>query len=386
MAVRIYADHNATSPIRPRAAEAMAAALQAWANPSSVHADGRRARALLEQARETIAGALALRAREIVFTSGATEALQLACEAARAAGVRKVLLSPLEHEAVWAYAPKVFEAVEVLPVLPDGTVDLPALRRALEPERGALLVLQSANNETGVIQPLRSAAALVREHGGYLLCDAVQSLGRAPSEAFAAHADWTVVSSHKIGGPVGCGILALSPGAPEPLTRPGGGQEGGRRAGTENVVACVGFAAALEDAIADLASYGERTAIERDRFESLVASAVPDVVVFGEDGTRLPNTSCVAAPGFAAEMQVIALDLAGASVSAGAACSSGKVKASRALAAICAVDPKRAPLRAGEAIRVSFGWSSRPGDGEALAKLYIEMVERQRARRGAGNV
>jgi cysteine desulfurase len=345
----IYADYNATAPIRPAAADAMARALEAGGNPSSVHRAGRAARATLESARETLARAVNARARDVVFTSGATEALHLAIDAAHGA-YGDLIVSEIEHDAVWegCTPTRTFGSTGY----PSGVADLSALERALAGADRPLVVLMLANNETGAIQPVADAAAMVRAAGGMMLVDASQALGRIPVDLQALDATHLVVSSHKIGGPPGAGALVIAPGAPFAIRRGGGGQEQGRRPGTENVPAIAGFAAALDFDPAEIA----RLARMRDAFERLLRQAHPDAELCA-DAPRIANTSLFALPGLAAETALIALDLEGVSLSSGAACSSGKVKTSRVLAAM-GVEPALARC----ALRASFGWASREDD------------------------
>ena len=357
----VYCDFNAGAPVRPEAMAAMARALAVGGNPSSVHEHGRRARALVEDARENLAAALDARTENLVFTAGATEALHLAMSGASLASL---IVSAVEHDAVFEHAARAFKDARVAPVDADGRVDLVALAALLAGAlRPTLLAVQLANNETGVIQPIAKIAALAREHGALLLVDAAQAFGRVPVSLTDLDASYLVVSSHKIGGPPGAGALALAPGAPFAISRFGGGQERGRRPGTENPAAISGFGAAAEIAQRDLAAETQRQAALRDRFE---AGLPTDALVFGAHAPRLPNTSNFALPGLTAETAVIAMDLEGVAVSSGAACSSGKVRASRVLAAMGV-----APALAKAALRVSFGWSSSQGDADAaLAALH----------------
>ena len=371
--MRLYADHNATSPLRPEAREAMLRALERGGNPSSVHAEGRRAKAMLEDAREELAVVLEVRAEAVTFTSGATEALHLAMHSARAMGFGPVFVSAAEHDAVWAQAGRLWPDFETISVGPDVTPDLEALEARLSEVVGKPLVIaQVANNETGAVSPVGRLSHLARRAGGALLCDGVQAFGKLPVSAVAGYADWMVVSSHKIGGPQGAGALVTAPGVEVRSDRSGGGQERGARPGTENLPAISGFAAAAGVACSDdaVALFQALTGAERDAFEAALRAEAPDdIVILSEQAPRLSNTTCVALPGREAARQVMALDLAGAAVSAGSACSSGKVKASRVLGA--AGWP---PHVAGCAIRASFGWSSGPGDGARLAERYLKVA------------
>lgn len=365
-----YCDYNAGAPVRPEAADAVARALATGGNASSVHAAGRRAKALMEEARERIAPLVGARAENIVFTSGASEALHLAMDASIAASL---IVSAVEHDAVFEYAKR--KGAFVAPVDGDGVIDGAALDALLvQAPKPAQIALQLANNETGVVQPIAKIAAIARQHGALLLVDAAQAFGRIPVSIADLDATYLVLSSHKLGGPPGAGALVLAPGAPFVTTRFGGGQERGRRPGTENVAAIAGFGVAAESAVRDQEAEAARVAVLRDRFE---AGLPRDAVIFGKDAARLPNTSNFALPGLAAETAVIAMDLEGVCVSSGAACSSGKVKSSRVLAAMGV-----APDLAKSALRVSFGWASTEADVDACLAALSKIASR-RALQGA---
>jgi len=366
----VYCDYNAGAPLRAEAAVAMSRALAAGGNPSSVHSVGRRARARIEDAREKLAGMLGASAENVVFTSGATEALHLVLASA---GAASLIISAVEHDAVYEHATRALKSPRIAPVDAHGLIDLAALAALLaEAPKPALVSVQLANNETGVVQPIACVAALCREHGALLLVDAAQAFGRIPVDISDLDASYLVVSSHKIGGPPGAGALVLAPGAPFAIARFGGGQERGRRPGTENMPAVVGFAVAAEWALRDLTSETERVRALRDRFE---AGLTRDAVVFGADAPRLPNTSNFALPSLAAETAVIAMDLEGVAISSGAACSSGKVRLSRVLAAMGV-----APELAKAALRVSFGHESKEGDVDEV----LHALNRVAARRAQG--
>jgi cysteine desulfurase len=336
---RLYLDANATEPMRPEAITAMAGALALPGNPSSVHAEGRAARRVLEEAREAIAARFGARGRDLVFTSGGTEANALAIRGL-AAG-RRVLVGATEHPAVLAAAGS---DAGVIPVLPDGTLDLATLESALKASGPALVAVMAANNETGVLHPIESIAELCRTHGALLHLDAVQMPGRLPFTL--GPADSLALSAHKLGGPKGVGALLLRPGLdPAPLLT-GGGQESGRRGGTEALPAIAGFAAAITR------PRPEGLAALRDAIEAGAKALAPEVIIAGSSAPRLPNTTSLILPGVAAETQVIALDLAGVAVSAGAACSSGKVRQSHVLAAM------GYGAEAACAIRVSLPWNA----------------------------
>lgn len=363
---QIYCDYNAGAPVRPEVVATVARALEAGGNPSSVHAFGRRAKAAMEDARERVAHAVGARAENVVFTSGATEALHLVLASA---DVASVIVSAVEHDAVYEHA----KTADIAQVDASGAIDVEALSNLLaKAKKPALVVVQLANNETGLIQPISRVAALCREHGALLLVDAAQALGRVPVDIADLDATYLVLSSHKIGGPPGAGALVLNAGAPFVTTRFGGGQERGRRPGTENVAAIAGFGAAADLAARTQAQEAARLVVLRDRFE---AGLPADAVVFGARAQRLPNTSNFALRGLAAETAVISMDLAGVAVSSGAACSSGKVRSSRVLAAM-----NVAPDLARSALRVSFGWGSVEADVDAaLAALTTIAARRQLA-------
>ena len=368
-----YCDYNAGAPLRPQALEAMTRALAEGGNPSSIHRIGRRAKAQLEASRERIAAAIGARVQDVTFVSGATEGLHLALAGARSAAPDlRLIVSAIEHDALAEGARALWPAVETAPVDAHGVIDLAALERMLADGPPALVCVMAANNETGAIQPIAHAARLAHAARGLLLVDAAQALGRIPIDMMADGADYLVVSSHKIGGPPGMGALALTPGAAFKPPRAGGGQERGVRPGTENLAGAVGFAAACEAALAE--ADGERLAALRDDFERRLRALDPEVAIFAARAPRLANTSAFALPGLAAETTLIALDLAGIAVSSGAACSSGKVRASRVLRAMDV-----GPARAACALRVSFGWASSARDVDALIDALGRIVERARA-------
>ncbi len=373
---RTYLDHNATAPLRPEARAAMLAALDAVGNPSSVHAEGRRARHIVEEAREHVANLVGARPAQVVFTSGATEANAWVLSA----GWNVILAGGIEHDSVLAPARNARADVVELPARGDGSVALAAVSEALERQAGrgarALLALQLANNETGVVQPVADVAALARAHGVAVHTDAVQAAGRLPIDFAGLGADTLSLSAHKLGGPKGCGALVLRDGLEIAPLIPGGGQERRRRAGTENVAGIAGFGAAAAAARRDLALMGGLAAL-RDRLEREALAAAPDALVIGAGAQRLANTTCLALPGQTAETLVIRLDLAGIAVSAGAACSSGKVGASTVLAAMGLPEEV-----ARSAIRVSLGWSTTAGDVDAFLAAWAAIAGgrvRQRA-------
>lgn len=354
----VYLDYNATAPLRPEAASAVAEASAITGNPSSVHRFGRAARRLVEDSREAVAALVGADPSGIVFTGGGTEANNLALTGS---GRRRPLISAGEHDSVVQAAP----AATPIPLTADGTADLAALD-ALLGEAGAdvLVSVQLANNETGVIQPVAAIAERAHSRGALVHCDAVQAAGRIPVDLAALGVDMLSLSAHKLGGPQGVGALVLSGDLDlAPLQR-GGGQERRRRAGTENVAGIAGFAAAARAAEGELARQSETAAL-RDRLEAGVRALAPEAVIFGAAAPRLANTSCFAVSGLSAETQVMALDLAGVAVSAGAACSSGKVAPSRVLSAMGA-----APALAAAAIRASLGWASVAADVERFLAAW----------------
>ncbi len=347
-----YLDWAATAPIDPAAADAMAAAARAWANPSSVHAPGQAAHAMLEEARRTVAAAFDVAPRRVVFTGGGTEAIGLAL--AQGSGPR--LVSAIEHDAVRAQA----RGAAVVPVDDEGVVDLEVLAEMLAGVAAPRVAVMHANNETGVIQPVAEVARLVAERGGSLLIDAVQSAGKLP----LPDADFVAVSAHKLGGPPGVGALIVRDEVTA-LVR-GGGQERGQRAGTENLPGIAGFAAAAAARAADC-DWHHRAHGLRDRLEA----QLPGAVVYGRAAPRLGTIACLGLPGVAAMTQLMTLDLAGFAVSAGAACSSGKVRVSHVLSAMGVGE-----AAAAQAIRVSFGWTTTPREIDAFAAAWTTMAGR----------
>lgn len=356
--VPVYLDHNATSPLRPEAFEAMAEALRAGGNPSSVHRAGRAARARVEGARRQVGELVGARPAEVVFTSGGTEANNLAL---RGAGRSRVLVSAVEHDSVLKAAPD----AEIVPVDRDGVIDLAALERGLQ-GTPALVSVMAANNETGVLQPIAEVVRLARAANALVHCDAVQAVGKMPVDFGDLGVDYLSLSAHKLGGPMGAGALIVRDGAPFSSDRRGGGQEAYRRGGTENVAGIAGFGVA-----AALAKDGFETTDLRDRLETALRAIAPGTTVFGAGARRLGNTSCISMPGVAAETQLMALDLAGICVSAGAACSSGKVGRSTVLQAM-GVEASLADT----ALRISFGWNTVPEDIDCLIAAWRDLYTR----------
>ena len=378
---RTYLDHNATAPLRPEAREAMLDALQAGGNPSSVHASGRAARDRLETARNAVTALVGGSSERLVFTSGGTEANALAFGSAASSGIHgRLLIGATEHEAVVNSARATGLAIETWPVDVNGVADLSWLAERLagwSPQDGRPFVaLMLANNETGVIQPVAEAAALIGAAGGWLHVDAVQATGKIAVDLDALGAHSLAMSAHKLGGPQGIGALAYAAGVAVRPSLHGGGQERGLRAGTENVAGAAAFGAAARGALRDLPrAHGQ--AVWRDAACARVRAAGARIA--GDAAPRLPGTLCLAAPGFPSALQVMALDLDGVEVSAGSACSSGKVKPSSVLAAMGYGD-----LAAG-ALRASGGWNTTEQDWDRFAEVWLA-VHAQRARSSAARM
>jgi cysteine desulfurase len=376
MAERSYFDWNATAPLRAEAKEALAQALARSGNPSSVHAEGRAARAVVEQAREQVAALVNARSGDVFFTSSGTEANMLALtpEIETPAERRprsRLLLSAIEHVSVRAGGRFPRAEIEELPVDADGRLDLAALSAAVARAPRALVSLMLANNETGVIEPVAQAAVIVHAAGGLLHVDAVQAAGRIACDIDALGADLLTLSAHKIGGIKGVGALIRKNDdihIANPLIR-GGGQERGMRAGTENVAGIVAFGAAAAFARRNRDAEAAHMLALRNLLETGLAAISPRAVIFGAGAERLPNTTLFAAPGMKAETAVIAFDLEGVAVSSGAACSSGKVQPSHVLAAM-GVSPS---LTRG-AVRVSLGWSTTAADVEMFLGAWRKLA------------
>ncbi|MBR0753897.1 cysteine desulfurase [Bradyrhizobium jicamae] len=369
---RVYLDWNATTPLRPEAKAAMVAALELSGNPSSVHTEGRKARRLVEDAREAVAGAVGARPQDVVFSSGGTEANALALTPGLVRGasapVTRLLVSAIEHASVLAGGRFAPEAIKVIHVTRAGLVDLDHLRALLGEGPPALVSVMLANNETGAIQPVADIASIVHAAGGLLHVDAIQAFGKIPFDLASSQADLLTLSAHKIGGPKGVGALVLADGVQglDALLR-GGGQEQGRRAGTENVAGISGFGAATRAAMAALTADSARVRDLRDQLENGLRQT-PDMVVFSEQVKRLPNTVLFAIPGMKAETAVIGFDLAGVAVSSGSACSSGKVQPSHVLAAM-----GYRPDVTQAAVRLSLGWSTSHADVELVLKAWRKL-------------
>jgi cysteine desulfurase len=369
---RVYLDWNATTPLRREAREAMASAWDFAGNPSSVHAEGRQARRLVEEARDAVAEAVGALSRNVIFTSGGTEANALALTPGLRRGsgppAARLLVSAIEHASVLAGGRFLPEATGTIGVTRSGVVDLEALRAAVQDGPPALVSIMLANNETGALQPVAEAAAIVHAAGSLLHVDAIQALGKTLFDINAMNADLVTLSAHKIGGPKGVGALVLAEGVLgfDPLLR-GGGQELGRRAGTENVTGIAGFGAAAKVAVAALAKDAVRLESLRNRLESGLRQTA-DVIVFSADVPRLPNTTLFTVPGLKAETAVIGFDLAGIAVSSGSACSSGKVQPSHVLEAM-----GFGGEMAKGGVRLSLGWSTSDADIDRCLEAWRKL-------------
>ena len=371
----IYLDYNATAPIKPEVVTAVSETMMLAGNPSSVHGFGRDVRKRIEDAREQIAALIGCSPPELVFTAGGTEANNTALSGA---GRRVIIVSAIEHPAVLRTAEAVAEEHIVLPVDGEGLLDMASLDKALAahgPE--ALVSVMLANNETGVIQPVAEIAARAAAAGALVHCDAVQAPGRIPVSFAGLGVDMMSIAAHKFAGPKGIGALVVRSGLEIAPLIHGGGQERGLRGGTENAAGIVGFGTAARLAQGDLARVSEIAAL-RDRMESRLRETEPDVVIFSQGAARLPNTSCLTMPGVQSETQVMGLDLAGVAVSAGSACSSGKVEPSHVLRALGAADAV-----GGCAIRVSLGWATTEEETERFLgtwrALYAGLTNRWKA-------
>lgn len=360
-APRHYLDYNAAAPLRPAAQAAMRAAMDVVGNPSSIHAEGRAARRIVEDARTAVAALVGAAAKDVVFVSGGTEANALAL-----AQADRVVTSAVEHDSVADARPD----AAIAPVDRDGVVATPDVAA------GVLLSVMAANNETGVVQPISALARAAQAAGARLHCDAAQAPGKLAPDALAG-AHYLTLSSYKVGGPAGVGALILRGDAPCAPQLRGGGQERYRRAGGENLVGIAGFGAAAAAAQAGFAEETARIAELRDRLEAGARAIDDRVEVAGAAAARLPNTSCLILPETTAETAVIAFDLDGVALSAGAACSSGKLRPSRVLQAM-GYDA----AASARAIRVSLGWASDDADVDAFLAAFAKLTERQ-ARRAA---
>jgi len=370
---RVYLDWNATTPLRHEARQAMAAAWDLCGNPSSVHAEGRQARRLVEEARASISGAVGALPRNVVFTSGGTEANALALTPGLRRGsgapVQRLLVSAVEHASVLAGGRFPIEAIATIGVTRSGVLDLDHLRATLNQGPPALVSVMLANNETGAVQPVADVAEIVHAAGGLLHVDAIQAFGKIPFDINVMNADLATLSAHKIGGPKGVGAIVLAEGllGLEPQLR-GGGQEQGRRAGTENVAGITGFGAAANAAMGALEGEAIRLESLRNRLENGLRQT-RGVIVFSEDVPRLPNTTLFTVPGLRAETAVIGFDLGGVAVSSGSACSSGKVQPSHVLEAM-GFDPELAQ----GAVRLSLGWSTSDADIDSSLEAWRKLA------------
>lgn len=376
MPERSYLDWNATAPLREAARRAFDAALSLSGNPSSVHAEGRAARRFVENAREEVASLVGARPSDVFFTSSGTEANMLALtpaieSAAEKAPLKRLLLSAVEHASVRSGGRFPRDAIEDIPVDGEGRVDLGALAESVARSARPLVSLMQANNETGVIQPVAEAAAIVHAGGGLLHVDAVQAVGRIACDMRALGADLLTLSAHKIGGPKGVGALVRATEdihIADPLIR-GGGQERGLRAGTENVAGIAAFGAAAAVARHERETESAHTLALRGKLENGIAAISPGAVIFGAAAERLPNTTLFAVEGMKAETAVIAFDLAGVAVSSGAACSSGKVQPSHVLAAMGV-----SPALVRGAVRVSLGFGTTEADVEMFLGAWRKLA------------
>ena len=374
MTDRVYLDWNATTPLRPEARQAMAATWDTAGNPSSVHAEGRQARRLVEDARTAIAAAVGARPQDVVFTSGGTEANALALTPGlrRGAGgpVHRRLVSAIEHPSVLSGGRFQADAIMVVKAVGAGLVDLDHLRILLADGPPALVSVMLANNETGAIQPIAEVADIVHQAGGLLHVDAIQALGKIPFDISPIRADLVTLSAHKIGGPKGVGALVMAEDLQglEPLLR-GGGQELGRRAGTENVAGIAAFGAAVRAAMAALEGDADRLRELRNRLEKGLRETA-GMIVFSDGTPRLPNTTLFTVPGLKAETAVIGFDLGGIAVSSGSACSSGKVQPSHVLEAM-GIGKELAQ----GAVRLSLGWSTSAADIDLALQAWRKLAD-----------
>lgn len=371
---RTYLDHNASSPLRPEARAAMLAALDVIGNPSSVHSEGRAARAIIEDARETVAALVSASPKNVIFTSGGTEAVNTVVSG----GYDHIALAGIEHDCVRQAVRASEASIKTVQITADGLVLPDALRRSLAECHGKTLIcIQAANNETGVLQDVTGLAAIADEADAVLMSDVVQAVGKVAVDMSGPGADVIVLSAHKLGGPKGVGAIVVRDGLAVGRLLHGGGQERGRRAGTENVAGIAGFGAAATAALGD-AGRMDGIAQMRDRLIDGVRGLTPDARLIGEGASRLANTALMSWPEAQAETLVMALDLEGIAISAGAACSSGKVGASATLAAM-----GMPPAIRDSAIRVSLGWSTTDEDIERFLTAWAAVTARMEKRRVA---
>ncbi len=374
--VRTYLDHNATSVLRPEAKAAMVDALESGGNPSSIHAEGRNARRRVDLAREQVAALVGVRPEMVIFTSGGTEANNLAI---RGTSAERLIVSATEHPAVLDAAQGSGLPIDIVRVDGDGVIDLTALEAVLKAdERPALVSVMTANNETGVLQPVSEIVQIARVHNALVHTDAVQAAGKIDLSFLLLGVDLLTLSAHKLGGPQGVGALVVRDGLELTAFNLGGGQELRRRGGTENVPGIAGFGAAAGEAQAALGKSQPDIAAMRDALQAKLLESDPQIHIFSGEADRLPNTLCFAHPEMPADMLLIGFDLEGVAVSSGSACSSGKVEKSPVLAAMGIEDP----LASG-AIRVSLGWNSNVRDIEQFAHAWTKITARHKARKAA---
>ncbi len=361
----IYLDWNATAPIRSTVIAAVTAAMEDVGNPSSVHAAGRRARHAVETARQSVAHLIGVQARQVIFTSGATEASN---QILKGYGSAPVLISAIEHSAI--YGPEI--GAEHIPVSSDGVIDLDWLRHRLAkgPKPG-LIAMMLANNETGVIQPVRAVSDMAAGYGIPVLCDAVQAVGKIPVDFKALGCTFMTLSAHKIGGPQGVGALIMAIGQNPPKFIEGGGQERRQRGGTENVAGIVGFGVAAAESLGEPVIYATELRALRDALAAGLREITPQLQFFGADVPHLPNTICCALPGFTAETALMALDLEGVAISSGSACSSGTVKPSHVLQAMGVADDLCLC-----ALRFSLGHGTSQADITATLTAWRKVTKR----------
>jgi len=367
-------DYNATCPIRPSVIEKMASVMGTVGNPSSVHSAGRAARGAVEEARAKVAALVNARPRDVMFCSGGTEAANTVL---LGAGAKSLIISAIEHDCVLAAAERAGLPVTKLPVDENGVVKVGSLKAALDVSpKPALVSVMLANNEMGAVQPVAEIAELAKEGGALVHCDAVQAAGKLPLDIGALGVNYLTLSSHKIGGPQGVGAVVLSPTAPLKPLVVGGGQELGRRSGTENVAGAAGFGEAAMEAMVALGD-ADRLAALRDKLEAGIKAHANEAVLVGAGAVRTPNTSCIALPGVKGETQVMHFDLAGICVSSGSACSSGKVKVSHVLSAMGYSEDIAA-----SSLRVSLGYQTTEADIDAFLQAWKALYDRTVGRKG----
>ncbi|MFA5593401.1 MAG: cysteine desulfurase family protein [Micavibrio sp.] len=364
---RIYLDYNATAPIRPEVVEAVTASMGVTGNPSSVHAEGRGSRKIVEDARAYVAALTGVRTAQVIFNGGATEGNNTILSGYHGAAI---IIGSMEHPSVNEAAP---ENARRIPAGRSGVLDSGAFARMLDESAPALVSIQYVNSETGVIQPVAELAALAKAKGALVHCDAVQAAGRIDLAFKTLGVDYMTLSAHKFGGPQGVGALIFREGLQIPKFMRGGGQEKRQRAGTENVAAIAGFGMAARLAGADIDAYQTRCKTLQDRLESGLRAIAPDIIILGEDAPRVANTTATLLPGIAGETQLMALDLEGIAVSSGSACSSGSFKPSHVLGAM-GFDDNAA--RSG--LRFSTGWATTTADIDTALAAFEKMLGRLR--------